>query len=391
MALAGGLAVALASAILAAQMPPGAGAGPAVGVTDTTILIGVEGPTGSFPVDEENLGMQLVIRDVNERGGVNGRRLVAIGFPRASDAPAQETTNARRLMEESGVLLLFGHGGPASPDIAPIAMARHVPYMFPHTALVTLDGARYVFTSYPRYLGESQVMFRYLARTRGFRRLAIAYADNAYGRFFLDRLNEYASRFGYLVAGAQPVADRNPADLTAAVGALRRTAPDAVILALYPEQARRVMEARKSLGWTAAPIVSSGPLTDEQYLNVEGGAADGALGFCYYPDPNESDKPGIVQYRQLMSRYYPEHPLNRYSLYGYVFGRLIVEGLARAGRDVTRERFVDAMETIAGWDSGGILPPVSFSKTNHHAQRAGFLCELKEGRFRPLTDWIEPE
>jgi len=69
---------------------------------------------------------------------------------------------------------------------------------------------------------------------------------------------------------------------------------------------------------------------------------------------------------------------------------LIVEGLERAGRDLTREAFLDAMESIDNWDSEGILPAVSFSASNHHAQNSGFICELNNGRFRPLSDWLTP-
>ena len=137
-------------------------------------------------------------------------------------------------------------------------------------------------------------------------------------------------------------------------------------------------------------LVSSGPLTDEQYLNVEGGHAEGTLGFCYYPDPNISQAPGVVEYRRLMARYYPGHALNRYSLYGYVFGNLVIEGLERAGPDLDEDAFLDAMESIRDWDSGGILPTVSFSADDHHAQTAGFICELGDGRFRDLSGWISP-
>ena len=64
--------------------------------------------------------------------------------------------------------------------------------------------------------------------------------------------------------------------------ALRVHEPDAVIMALYPAQARKVVEAKASLGWRDVRLVSSGPLSDEQYLNVEGGHAEGTLGFCHY-------------------------------------------------------------------------------------------------------------
>ena len=91
-----------------------------------------------------------------------------------------------------------------------------------------------------------------------------------------------------------------------------------------------------------------------------------------------------------MNVHFPGKELNRYSLYGYAFGMLVVEGLERAGRNLTRDGFLDAMESIKDWDSGGILAPVSFSAENHHAQRAGVICELKDGKFVPLTDWLEP-
>ena len=77
-------------------------------------------------------------------------------------------------------------------------------------------------------------------------------------------------------------------------------------------------------------------------------------------------------------------------IYGPAGTTYVIEGLRRAGPNPTRESFIDAMETIKDWDSGGILPPVSFSKTDHHAQRAGFVCELRDGRFAPLSGWITP-
>ena len=73
-------------------------------------------------------------------------------------------------------------------------MAHRVPYMFPHTGLVDRDDARYVFTSFPHYGGETEMMYRYLARDRGMKRIAILYDPNAYGRFFRDRLRALGRR-----------------------------------------------------------------------------------------------------------------------------------------------------------------------------------------------------
>ena len=362
----------------------------AQGVTDDSILIGMEGAAQSFAVDEENLGMRLVIEHVNAQGGIHGRSLVEKSYPRGRENfVADSTANVKRLVEEDGAFLLFNFGGPGSVPIGAYAMENDVPYLFPHTALLTVDGDRHVYTSYPRYEGESRVMLRYLAETRGVKRIGVIHAANIYGEYFVKRARELAGELGYTFVGHEPL-PRNPDDATTEMRALRELEPDVVIMALYPAGARKVVEAKAGLDWSDVRLVSSGPLTDEQYLNVEGGHAEGTLGFCHYPDPNENEEPGIVEYRRLMATYFPGHELNRYSLYGYVFGLLVVEGLERAGKDLTRETFLDGMESIRAWDSGGIVPPVDFSATDHHAQNAGFICELENGRFKPLTDWLAP-
>lgn len=361
----------------------------AQGITDDSLLIGMEALAHSFSVDEENLGMQLVIRRTNESGGIHGRRIDVRAYDRDPDNPvASAVVNAKRLVEEDGVFLLFNFGGPAAVPIGEFAMEQDVPYLFPHTALLTVDGDRHIYTSFPRYEGESATMLRYLVEDRGAQRIAIIHAPNIYGEYFLGRVQSLADTLGYEFAGAEALSN-DPQSAERQVAALMANEPDTLVMALYPAGARKVVEAKAELGWRVR-LVSSGPLTDEQYLNMDGGPAEGTLGLCHYPDPNESDAPGVREYRRLMSEYFPGHPVNRYSLYGYVFGSLVIEGLRRAGPELTEDAFLDAMESIRDWDSRGILPPVSFSRDDHHAQRAGFICELKGGRFRPLTDWIEP-
>lgn len=361
------------------------------GVTDETILIGMEGPAQSFPVDEENLGMRLVLKEVNENGGIHGRKLVERSYPRGTEDPVGDgVRNARKLIEQDGVFLLFNFGGPASVEIGRTAMEERVPYLFPHTALLTLDGARYVFTSFPRFEGESLVMLRYLSETRGFKRIGVVQVPNAYGNYFRDRARDLASEMGYRFVGSQVISSRNPKSAVEEMSELRKSEPDAVIMALYPAQARKVMQAKAALGWNDVTMVATGPLTDEQYLSLPDKSSEGTLGFCHFADPETAEGPGFDQYRTLMKRIFPGKRVNRYSLYGYVFGELVVEGLRRAGPSLTRESFIDAMESIRDWESGGILPKVSFSKANHHAQRAGFVCELDDGKFRPRSDWIEP-
>jgi branched-chain amino acid transport system substrate-binding protein len=376
------LALALAGASLRGQPP-------AEGLTAGTVAIGLEAPVGSLSLDGENLGFQLAFEEANANGGVHGRRFVWSERRRRSGEPADVLAVARQMIDEDRVFAVVNFSGPAIGDIVGHARAARVPVLFPHTALVSSEGERYLFTSFPRFEGESEVMFRYLAEKRGLRRLAIAHDPNPYGAGFRDRLAGHAARFGYTVVAAVPVTTRKPDDLSAALATLTAASPDAIVMALYPEQAQALMKARAAAGWRGT-MVSTGPLTDEASLALPGGGADGTLGFCHYPDPERSDVPGVVRYRAAVAKLRPGRPVDRYTLYGYTFGRLVVEGVTRAGRDLTRERFIDAMEGIRGWDAGGVMPAVSFSASNHHAQRAGFICEMKDGRLVALTDWLSP-
>ena len=359
------------------------------GISDTTIAIGVEAGVGSLSLDGENQGFRLAFEEANARGGVHGRRFVWADRRRKSGDPADVLAVARQMIDDDHAFALVNFSGPAIGDIAAYARSQKVPVMFPHTALVSSEGERYLFTSFPRFEGEAAVMFRYLSRDRKLTRLAIAHDPNAYGLTFRERLTAHASEFGYEVAGAVPITARKPTDLSAEFAALVATRPDAIVMAIYPEQAQALMAARARAGWHGR-MVSAGPLTDEASLTVPGGSAEGTLGFCHYPDPERSQAPGVERYRSALARTYPGRQVDRYTLYGYTFGRLVVEGVERAGKALTRERFIDAMEGIVNWDAGGVLPNVSFSATNHHAQRAGFICEMQGGRLVALTDWIAP-
>ena len=381
----------LGSLVLCAAAITGAAAQRPVsdGITDATIAIGVEAPVGSLSLDGENQGFRLAFEEANARGGVHGRRFVWADRRRRSGEPADVLAVARQMIDDDRVFALVNFSGPAIGDIAAYARSQRVPVMFPHTALVSSVGERYLFTSFPRFEGEAAVMFRYLAGDRKFRRIAIAHDPNAYGQTFRERLMAHAAEFGYEFAGAIPIATRKPTDLSAELAALVAMRPDAIVMAIYPEQAHALMAARARSGWPGR-MVSAGPLTDEASLAVPGGGSDGTLGFCHYPDPERSQAAGVVRYRTALARIYPGRQVDRYTLYGYTFGRLVVEGVERAGKALTRERFIDAMEGIVNWDAGGVLPNVSFSASNHHAQRAGFICEMQGGRLVALTDWIAP-
>lgn len=372
----------------AALLVRGAQRAAANGLTANSIVLGMGGATGSFSGDEEDLGFQLAFQEANHSGGIHGRQVTVISYPGAVTT-ADKVANAKKLIEEDKVFGIVNFGGmPLALALAPYVQQERVPYLFPHTGAGAIHGLRYVFTSFPFYEDECRYMLKYLVNERGYRKLAIAYADNAYGYLFRDALRAEGAALGYEVVSEQAVVDMNPATLATEVAALRDSGAEAVIMALYVEQAQKLLQEKGAIGWDNVQLVSTGPLTDANTLNVAGGHGEGTIGLNFYPDAATSEEHGIVAFRELMEKYHPGKAVNNYSLYGYVYGKLILAGLEAAGPNVTRERFINAMEELEDWPSGGIMPPVSLSSSNHHAQPWAFVVELQEGVLISLTSWI---
>ena len=74
----------------------------------------------------------------------------------------------------------------------------------------------------------------------------------------------------------------------------------------------------------------------------------------------------------------------------WVFAALLfTEGAKRAGRNLTRESLMAALESVKGFESG-ILPPTTIGP-DHETQKQGFWVRVENGRFKQLTDWLKSE
>jgi ABC-type branched-subunit amino acid transport system substrate-binding protein len=213
----------------------------------------------------------------------------------------------------------------------------------------------------------------------------VLYQDDEYGKSFLAAFEKDLGRHGLKLAAAESV-KRGATDVSAQIARLQAARPQATFLVLTPGPGAQALKERQKIGWSDTVMVSSGPLTDERYLALAGDAAEGVEGLSLWPDPLTSDLPGVKAYRAAMTKYFGKNEPNRYSLSGYFAAMLFAEGAKRAGRNLTREGLITALEGIKGWDSG-ILPPITIG-ADHETQRQGFWVTVEKGRFKQLTDWL---
>ena len=362
-----------------------------VGVTDTSVLVGCSnsfsGPLVYPGTQLVNNGLEAYFGYINDQGGVHGRKIITQYYDDGYK-PQNAVANTKRLVDQDKVFaIVSSQGTGAVMATVKFLTQNKVPLLFPFQG-VPISGQKTIFTSFTPYPNQSELVVTWLVKVKGFKRIGILYQDDKYGYTFRDPAKKTLAKFGLKLIAAESY-KRGAKDLSAQVAKLRNADLDACLLvATPPPGAAFIKEAHKQ-GWKDTRIVSSGPLTDEKYINLSGGVGEGVWGLSLWPDPVHSNDPAVVEYREIMEKYGKDRDKtpNRYSLYGYFYAKLFTEGLKKAGKNLTRESYITALEGIKDWENG-IIPAVSFSATDHLAQNSGFMVEVQKGVFRPISGWL---
>jgi len=338
------------------------------GVSDTRVVIGqslgVTGPVAST-ADEVVTGLKAYFALANKGGGVNGR---AIELRTMDDAnlPARTGENTRAMLAGGEVFILTGNLGTAhTAEALKVAEAAGVPLICPVGGAASLHGSfnRHLFHIRASYREEVDKMVDHLI-TVGVRRIAAFYQNDAFGKEGLAAIEEALQKRNLkVVAGA--TIERGSLDPSAAVKTLIAAEPQAVIMfAVTRASAEFVKQMRKA---GASPqFFGISTNANQDFINTLGEFGRGVGNAQVMPSPWNTALPLIKEYQQAM-RDIGKDKMSFTSLEGYVCGKLIAEGLRRATRAVTREKFIAALETMNPYDMGGF--EVRYSSSNHNGSR----------------------
>jgi branched-chain amino acid transport system substrate-binding protein len=362
------------------------------GVTDTEIVLGCSnsfsGPLAYTGEQATKFGVDLYFKVVNDAGGIHGRKVRTVYYDDGYK-PQEAVANTRKLVEQDRIFAVIApQGTPPVMATLDYLEEQRVPLLFPFQGSPAIRGKKHVFSGMTLYDRQSRMMIDYLVGQRKLKTFGVLYQDDDYGKAFLMAYEKDLARHNLKLVAAEPV-KRGVTDVSAQIAKLRAAAPQVTFLVLTPGPGAQALKERQKIGWTDTLMVSSGPLTDEKYLGLAGDAAEGVEGLSLWPDPLTSDLPGVKAYRAAMQKYFDRNEPNRYSLSGYFAAMLFVEGAKRAGRSLTRESLISALEGIRGFESG-ILPPLSIGP-DHETQKQGFWVRVEKGRFKPITDWLKSD
>jgi len=340
-----------------------------VGVTDTTITIGqsaaFSGPAAQLGEAIRD-GAQVYFDQVNSQGGVHGRKIKLISLDDGAE-PYPAICNTRKLIDEHKVFALFGYvGTPTSYIALPVVASAKVPFFAPFTGAEGLRKPfnKYVFNIRSGYDDETEKLVDWLVSQRK-KKIALFYQNDSYGRAGYDGVKAAMDRRKLEIIGLG-IVERNTADVDHAVKSLAALRPDAIILVSdYKSSAAFVKEMNKTglrPEYLNVSFVGSAALAAEL-----GSESHGVIISQTVPYPWDPGFSVAMEYTTLVQTQSLKIRPSFNNVEGYIAAKAFVEGLRRAGRDLTREKFIAALETFNNVDLGNFY--VSFSPTNHNGSK----------------------
>lgn len=342
------------------------------GVTDSAITIGMSGPfsgpNGAYGIDMRQT-IQSYFDQINKSGGINGRKLDLVAL---DDGYETERTvaNTKTLLKEKNAFALLAYYGssPTTEAMNTVFGPARVPLIGTISGANTLReplnsnaNGRYMFNVRASYADETEAIVNQLV-SLGLKSIAVFYQNDGFGKSGLEGVTAALAKHK-LAPSATATVERNSIDVQKAAEAIGKANPQAVVMVtLYKPTAAFVKEMKRN---NQNPMfMTLSPVGTEQLVQELGATARGVGISQVVPYPWNDVTPVVREYQKLASK---PGSYSYYGLEGYLMAKTLVEGLKRAGKDLTRDKLVSSLEGMGNVDFGGYR--VNYSANSRQGSR----------------------
>jgi branched-chain amino acid transport system substrate-binding protein len=350
------------------------------GVTNDSILIGQSvGLTGQIagPVKEMNEGANAYFTSINKQGGINGRKIKLVTLDDKFD-PAITAKNVDNLIKQKHVFALFQiRGTPHTQAILPLLSEAHVPLIAPSTGATVFHSPvnHYLFNVRAKYRDEVSKGIEQFA-TIGFTHIGLLHVDDTFGN---DALVGFKNTMEERKLSPSIVVkfDRVKPDFDAAVDSVMKVNPQALIIVGSAASTAKFIHAfRAKASQTMLMTLSNN--SSDAFLTALGKDGRGVIVSQVTPAPHRATS--VVGQEFDVAAKETNATISYAAMEGFVSAKVLVEGLKRAGRNLSREGFINALESMGHHDLGGMM--LSYGPNNHSGSDYVELAIIdKYGRF----------
>lgn len=367
------------------------------GVTDTEILLGTHLPLSQSPAAAYSPignGMQAYFDYINDvEGGVNGRKIrLIIGDDHYNPPDTAEIT--RRLVEQDKVFAMIGGLGTATHSAVWKYLEENgVPDVGILSGAVqwTDPVVKTRFGGIPDYVTEGRALGKYVVEKYDGKKLGFILQNDDFGADGEKGVKQSLEGSKIQIV-ARETYEATQSDLTSQVQRVKNAGAEVlVIFALPPQAANAVKVAREVLSWDAPIIMTTVSASDITIALAGAKNMEGVVSAVYGYQMFDTDKPGIQKHIEIMKKYGKGTEASNFTVAGAAIAELAVEGLKRAGPNLTRQSFVEALESIRGFNCSTCFAPISLSPKDHRPSEAERYVVVRNGTWESFGEIISYE
>ena len=359
------------------------------GVSKDEITLGsiqdLSGPLAGFG-KQARLGMMLAVDEINETGGINGRKIKLLVEDSGYD-PKKAVLAAQKLVNQDKIFMMMGHIGTAQNLAAmPVQFEKNVINFFPITAAREMyepfHKLKYSFAA--TYFDQMRIALPNLIKEKGAKKICTIYQDDDFGlevlkgaEAGLKTLNmDFAERTSY---------KRGATDFSSQVSKMQSSGCDLVVLGTIIRETIGTIGTARKLGFNPTFIGSSAAYTDLIH-KIGGKAMDGLYATMTVQNPytEETSQP-IRFWANKYKTKFSEDP-TVFSAYGYIMIDIMIQAAQKAGTQLTTESFVKAMNGLTVPSDIFGTPKLIYTATKRLGSESSRLSQIQDGKWKPVAD-----
>ena len=370
------------------------------GVTDTEIRVGNLMPySGNLQVfGEIGKAEAAYFETINERGGINGRKVRFISYDDKSN-PATALELTRGLIEKDNILLMFGSfGTPGNFAVRKYLNERQVPQLFVASGDDHLfDPSLFPWTMgwQPSFREEGRIYANYIQASYPGRRIAALWENDQVGREVMMGLQDGLGDVARMIRVdiAYDVADEH---LDTHVSILKQSGAEILVFAGVPANAAKVIQTAAKLNWHPVFILNRMASSIATALIPAGPEkASGVVTATFLKDADDpawKDQLATTDWQAFFDRYSRAGGRkDETAVFGYAAAETLVQVLKKCGNDLSRENIMRQAAALKDYQGSVLLPGIKISTGpwNFRPIKNLRLVQFDGHTWQPIGDVLE--
>jgi ABC-type branched-subunit amino acid transport system substrate-binding protein len=364
------------------------------GVTEGSIVIGTIVPSrGDLAGVGEAIKavMSAYFEEVNSRGGIYNRK-IELKFTGTADTPATTSINIKRFIQDEHIFAMtsaFTAG--ADRELTTLMNELEVPLIGPLTLYPQVDHPlnRQVFYLLSGMDGQTRALVKFASQRLPDQKagVLIVYPEGGPPDGVLETIKGQCQKSG---CGALQIFSYQSTrfDVTAFARKLSQTRANSVFFLGTGEDALALIKEADKLRWSPF-LYLPGAVAGNQILDAPL-SFNQKIFFSFPVSPADQTAEGIGEFRALAAKYrLPTHHLAT-QLSVYSAAKLLVEGLKRAGKDISREKLIEALEGLNEYATG-LTPAVTYGPNRRIGAMGAYIVtiDLEKKQIMPASLWVD--